>query len=240
MSLNARVRSAGQLVALAAALFATYGLFAAASMRVALKAREVSVPNLTGKPVNAATETLTEAGLTVRVEETRRPDPKVPAGHIVGQDPVPGSTIRRGRGIRLWVSGGVKSATIPRLVGESERAAQLRLAQDNLVLTGLADVRTDAYPPGVIIAQDPPADSKGQQVALLLNRGMTTASYVMPDLIGTNGGAAADLLRGYGFRITVVGEQPYPGMAAGIVLRQSPAAGFQISPGEPISLEVSR
>jgi beta-lactam-binding protein with PASTA domain len=33
---------------------------------------------------------------------------------------------------------------------------------------------------------------------------------------------------------------PYPGVAAGIVIRQSPQGGFQIAPGEPISIEVSR
>jgi len=30
------------------------------------------------------------------------------------------------------------------------------------------------------------------------------------------------------------------GVPAGVVLRQSPLAGFQVAPGEPISLEVSR
>jgi hypothetical protein len=30
------------------------------------------------------------------------------------------------------------------------------------------------------------------------------------------------------------------GIPAGVVLRQNPQAGFQIAPGEPISLEVSR
>ena len=43
-----------------------------------------------------------------------------------------------------------------------------------------------------------------------------------------------------GIRATVVGDHPSPGVAPGIVLRQSPQAGFQIGPGEPISLEVSR
>jgi beta-lactam-binding protein with PASTA domain len=62
----------------------------------------------------------------------------------------------------------------------------------------------------------------------------------MPDLIGVNGDRAADMLRGHGFRVAVVGSNPYPGVAAGIVLRQNPQAGFQIAPGEPISLEVSR
>jgi len=36
----------------------------------------------------------------------------------------------------------------------------------------------------------------------------------------------------------VVGSTPYPGVAAGIVIRQSPQAGFQIAPGEPISLDL--
>ena len=38
------------------------------------------------------------------------------------------------------------------------------------------------------------------------------------------------------FKINVV----CVGVAAGIVLRQNPQAGFQIAPGEPISIEVSR
>src|SRR5438093_51809 len=80
----------------------------------------------------------------------------------------------------------------------------------------------------------------GGQVALLVNRGERGSSYVMPDLIGVNGDRAADVLRNHGFRVAVVGSQPYPGVAAGIVIRQSPQAGFQIAPGEPISLEVSR
>jgi beta-lactam-binding protein with PASTA domain len=40
--------------------------------------------------------------------------------------------------------------------------------------------------------------------------------------------------------VAVVGSAPYPGVTAGVVLRQSPQAGFQIAPDEPISLEVSR
>ena len=77
-------------------------------------------------------------------------------------------------------------------------------------------------------------------MALLVNRGERGTSYVMPDLIGVNGDRAADLLRAKGFRVAVVGEHPYPGVPAGIVLRQRPDGGFQIAPGEPISLEVSR
>jgi beta-lactam-binding protein with PASTA domain len=92
----------------------------------------------------------------------------------------------------------------------------------------------------VIVAQTPPAKTGADRVALLVNRGERGATYVMPDLIGANGDRAAEILRARGFRVAVVGSTPYPGVAAGIVIRQSPQAGFQIGPGEPISLEVSR
>jgi beta-lactam-binding protein with PASTA domain len=90
------------------------------------------------------------------------------------------------------------------------------------------------------VAQDPPAHAAAGGVSLLVNRGELSATYVMPDLIGVDGNRAADLLRGRGFRVAVVGSVPYPGVAPGVVIRQNPQAGFQIGPGEPISLEVSQ
>jgi beta-lactam-binding protein with PASTA domain len=50
----------------------------------------------------------------------------------------------------------------------------------------------------------------------------------------------SDVLRSHGLRVSVVAQQPYPGVPSGIILRQSPAAGFQVTPDEPISLEISR
>jgi serine/threonine-protein kinase len=77
-------------------------------------------------------------------------------------------------------------------------------------------------------------------VSLLLNRAEEAATYVMPDLIGTNGERAADALRGRGFRVTIVGSQPYPGVPAGTVVRQQPAGGFRVGPADSISIEVSQ
>ena len=67
MALRTRVWSAGKLVLLAGGLVATYVLFAAASMRVALRAREVQVPDLTNRTANEATAIATDhefVGLT--------------------------------------------------------------------------------------------------------------------------------------------------------------------------------
>src|SRR5262249_40423863 len=141
---------------------------------------------------------------------------------------------------RVWLSAGPRAAEIPALTGESERSAQLRLSQDGLALAAISEIRSDAYPSDVVVAQEPPPKSSGSEVALLVNRSEQANDYVMPDLIGVNGERAAELLRGHGFRVAVVGSMPYPGVGPGVVIRQSPQAGFQIVPGEPISVEVSR
>ncbi len=68
----------------------------------------------------------------------------------------------------------------------------------------------------------------------------------MPDLIGVNGDRAAEILRSHGFRVAVVGSTPYPGVAAGIVLRQNPQAGFadrarraDLDRGQPVSVQIA-
>jgi eukaryotic-like serine/threonine-protein kinase len=240
MALKTRVWTAGKLLLLGGALLLTYVLFAAAAMRVALKTREVVVPALAGKTVNDATAILAASGLQLRIEEGTRVDPKVPAGRIISQEPEAGISSRRERSVKVWVSSGPRSTIVPALLGQSERTGQQLLQQEGLELAATAVIRSADYPPDVIVAQTPPPKSNSPRVAVLINRGERGATYVMPDLIGVNGDRAADLLRVRAFRVAVVGDHPYPGVPAGIVLRQNPQAGFQISPGEPISLEVSR
>jgi beta-lactam-binding protein with PASTA domain len=243
MALSTRVWGAGKRLLVGGGLILTYFLFAAAAMRLALKTRDVVVPTLGGKTVAEAGATLAASGLNLKVEEARRVDALIAAGKIVAQDPQPGVKTRRERSVKIWVSGGPRAATVPALVGESERTAQLRVQQDGLQLASLAEIRSADYTAGTVVAQNPPPKQTtptGARIALLVNRGERGQTYVMPDLIGVNGDRAADLLRTRGFRVSVVGDHPYPGVPAGIVLRQSPQGGFQIAPSDPISLEVSR
>jgi serine/threonine-protein kinase len=240
MPLTTRVWGAGKVLFLCGALVLTFVVFAAAAMRMALRTREVAVPELTGKTVNDASTMLAEAGLTLKVEEGRKVDARIPAGQILAQDPPASESTRRQRSVRVWISAGPRSTIVPALVGESERTAQLRVTQEGFALGPSAEIRSLDYTVGTVVAQNPPAKSKSDTISLLVNRGERGATYVMPDLIGVNGDRAADVLRTRGFRVSVVGDHPYPGVPGGIVLRQNPQAGFQIAPGEAISIEVSR
>ena len=222
------------------ALGLTFLVFFGVSMRVALWARDVQVPSLVGRTVNEATAALADRDLALRVEENQRPDDKIEVGKVMQQEPEAGVTSRRQRTVRVWISSGPKRTIVPPLVGQNERAAQSSLQQQGVVVSSVSEFRSSDYPADVVVAQDPAATSRAPEVSILLNRGELSATYVMPDVIGVDGERAADALRRQGFRVSIVGTQPYPGVPPGTVVRQHPAGGFRVGASDAISLEVSR
>src|SRR5437762_13973716 len=103
MQLGTRVWSAGKIVVLGVALLATYVVFAAASMRLALRAREVLVPDLTNRSAKDATAIAGDLGLTLKVDESRRADGKIAAGRVLAPEPPAGSLARGQRGVKVWL-----------------------------------------------------------------------------------------------------------------------------------------
>jgi eukaryotic-like serine/threonine-protein kinase len=238
--IRTRVWSAGKILLLAGALAGTFFLFAGIAMRVAVRARQVTVPDLVGKSVADATALTSNLDLLLRVDEGRRPDPKVPAGFVLGQDPVAGVGARRQRSVRVWVSAGAHIARAPSLLGETQRSAEIRASQEGLTIGAVSEIRSALYPPDVVVAQDPPPSTQTAEVRLLVNRGEDRATYVMPDLIGLNGDRAADVMRIRGFRVSITSQTAAASIPPGVIVRQTPAGGYQVHPGDAISLEVSR
>jgi serine/threonine-protein kinase len=240
MPLGTRVWGIGKVLLLIGGLVATFFVFFGVAMRVALRSREVQVPQLVGHTVNEATQSLLDVGLALRVDDNRRVDDKVPAGRIMQQDPPAGVQARQQRSVRVWVSAGPRTTTVPALVGQTERTARINLQQDGLNVSSVSEFRSPDYPADAIVAQDPPPASHAPAVALLINRGEQAVSYVMPDVIGMDAERAAAALRARNLRVSIVGSQPYPDVPPGTVVRQQPAGGFQVGASDPISLEVSR
>jgi serine/threonine-protein kinase len=230
----------GRTVVLLGALGGTFGLFALFALQIALETREVDVPNLRGLTPEEAQVVLVNAGLNLRTEPIRRVHETITMGRIAEQDPMAGLTTRSQRSVTTWLSSGPTPDSLPGLIGASEQAAKLSLADNSFSLNGLAEIRSNRYPVDAVVAQEGLSDNSGQRVSLLVNRGERGRTFVMPDLIGIASQTASSVLRSQGFRITVVDDHLYPGVPTGIILRQSPEAGFQIAPGESISLEVSQ
>ena len=227
---------------LAVALAVTAGLSALTTMRVVLKSQEVSVPSLLGRRVPDAGAVAAKQKLLLRVEGKRN-DPRMAPDLIVEQDPPPGSLLKTQRSVRVWVSLGPRRLMIPSVEGESLRSGRLTLEQAGVTVGRILEV-TNAAEEGTILMQRPPAgetDKLGEEGAsLLVSLGPGRRDYVMPDLIGKRAGDVLVWLREAGLNVTDVNYRSYLGVEPGIVLRQSPASGYRVTPRGSVAIEVSR
>ena len=237
--IRARVWTAGRILLLAVAVVVTFTAFFLTSMRVVTHAREVKVPDVRGKTVADAQAAMDRMGLTFKVD-ARRADDQMPADHVLSQDPSPGEVIRRERAVRVRVSNGKQSPAVPDVVGQAERTAEVVLSDAKIQIGSRVEIVSAHYAADTVVGQDPQAKEQAATVALLVNRGDARASFVMPDVIGTVAARAVDVLRQRGFRVTVTGDNPYPGLPPGIVIRQTPQAGYEVDAGAPVQLEMSR
>jgi eukaryotic-like serine/threonine-protein kinase len=234
------VWNVGRFLVLVTGLFATFGVFFLAGLRVTTRAREVPVPDVRGKSANEARAVLDGVGLALRVDEAKRADKSVPADHVLDQDPEPGQVVRRQRAVRVRLSEGTHEPVVPAVTDLPERTAEVTLTADQVTIGYRGEVRSAAYRPSTVVAQDPAAGRHAATVNLLVNRAEAAATFVTPDLIGSLAVRAAEILRGQGFRVAITSEVAYPGLPPGVVVRQVPQAGFKIQLLDPITLEVSR
>jgi beta-lactam-binding protein with PASTA domain len=129
---------------------------------------------------------------------------------------------------------------VPVVAKLPEATAQAALGAEQLTVGYRAEVHSTNYAPGAVVAQDPDPGQRSATVNLLINRGDSNASYVVPDLIGTLAAKATETLRSQSFRVVVSAEVPYPGLPPGVVVRQTPQAGYRIQQTETITIEVSK
>lgn len=230
-----------QYTGLVLALLVTGGVSAVATMRVVLASREVRVPSVLHRRFADAGAMAARASLALRVDG-KRYDPRVPAEHVVAQEPSPGSSLKTHRSIRVWVSLGPRRLNVPNVRGESVRTAHLTMEQAGASVSRVIEV-ADSAPEGTVLLQEPApgeVDSAEGGVSLLVSQGPGVAFYVMPDLIGRGAEVVLDALRLRGLKVMDLRYRSYPGVQPGIILRQVPPAGHRVSTRDPVSLDVSK
>jgi serine/threonine-protein kinase len=239
MRFGRRVWGVSKFLLLVGALMLTFAAFFVISMRLAVRAGQVEVPDLAGRRVDEAARALAEIGLGLQIDQNKRPDAKVPADRIMRQDPRAGVEARPQRTVRVWLSSGPPTTRVPALTNQSARTAVLRLEQEGLELAATTEIRSSDYPADTVIAQQPAPAAHAPRVSMLVNRG-TSAAYVTPDLLGMDAMRAEAVLRQQGLVVTSIPGQIYPGVPAGSVVRQTPAPGTRLAASDAITLEVSR
>jgi hypothetical protein len=213
-ALPIRVWSVGRLLLLAAALWRHVpAVFRRGAARRAARARSAGAA-LVGKTVSDATQSLGALGLTLRIDPTREPMRRSLANRIMQQDP-PAGAPRAVAAIDPRVAQrGPRTTTVPELIGQTEgpRACVCSRTASSSAPSPSSVAR---LPCRRVVSQDPPPAAKAPTVSLLHNRGEEATTYVMPDVIGMDGNRVSDALRERGFRVTITGSQPYPGVPPG-------------------------
>jgi len=210
------------------------------TMRLAIHRSETAVPKLVGLSPDDAELLANQNGLILTVE-SRYYSNEVPAGRIVTQSPAAGVKVRRGWKVRAAESLGPQRATIPNVVGQSRRAAEMNIARRALELGTAAIVHFPEAPPDQVVAQSPMAyaSATSPKVNLLINAPASEHEFIMPDFGGRQLADVFEAADAVGMKITSTPVDA-PGHPPSSVIRQSPPPGARVTSGATIKLEVAK
>ena len=241
---NARARALRGLAVLAYAgpLATAFVVTAYFSFSYFVRSGVTAVPDLQGATTAEAEARVSDQGLRLEWDRQGRHDESVPEGHVVRQEPRPGSLVKRGTVVRAVQSLGQEGVTVPDVSERALQAAQVTLAAAGLTLGKVANVFSAAGRPGTVVAQNPPAGtsaSRGRTVDLYLNLDNREAVFVMPDLVYRSYSEVRSYFDRREVRLGSVKFEAYEGIAPGVILRQHPLPGHPLRRSDVVSLVVS-
>jgi beta-lactam-binding protein with PASTA domain len=206
------------------------------------------VPEVTGLPADRAEQLLADEGFTLRRAAVFS---EKPPGTVVAQDPAAGEKAPLDSPVRINVSRGTGRVQVPDVVGRTAAEAGAILRRAGLATPNVVSVPSDR-PANEVIAQNPPAGTevkKETRVRINVSNGKggagsgtTTApaGTPLPDVVGQTEDEAVQALEDAGASVRVTSEDVTDPGEDGVVLRQNPAAGEPVQPGDEVEIVVGR
>ena len=193
-----------------------------------------TVPRVAGMTVGAARTDLRDLGFAVRTGTGKHST--LPKGRVIGTVPATGSRAGHGSAVTIIASLGPVRIQVPPVTGESLAQAEARLRQVGLTPVTTSPTPSTTIPAGIVISTAPMAGTswpKTKPVAITVSAGPP-----LPDFVGQQLQAAMSAEQSGGYKINPV--QDAKGTAPqGTIVRQSPAPGTAIAPGEVVTVHVS-
>ncbi|HEX6069009.1 MAG TPA: PASTA domain-containing protein [Longimicrobiaceae bacterium] len=223
---------------LAAATFVVGFLLAAGAMWIGAGGRDVvTVPNLRELSLDDAEEVVDDADLLLEVSDSL-PNPRVDAGRILTQSPLPGQEAMPGITVQVIVSSGAERHPVPPVAGlVREQAEQLLRA------TGLqpeVEEVTDLSRAGRVLGTVPEAGTVlavPSRIRLLVSSGPPLVG--VPELVGLHEMDIYGVLDAAGLRLGELTRELRLVEPEGQVVAQQPAAGDSIPAGSSVDVFVS-
>ena len=138
-------------------------------------AKDVDVPDVTGKTAEAAMAKLEDNNLTVSREFEFSND--VPSGQVIRQDQKAGKTVKEGTKVTIYVSQGTESLKVTDVKGKSEADAKSALSDFNVTTT---TEHSDSVAEGNVISQSIAGGNyaeKGASFTFVVSSGPEKISY---------------------------------------------------------------
>lgn len=149
--------------------------------------KEITLPDVKGKSIEAAVEELSYMGLNL-MKEGEEFNNNVPPGVILRQSPPAGMNVKTGKTIRVTTSRGGEMIYVPNLIGQTARAADINLKAASLIMGEVSKKYSISAAKGIVLAQDPQADSvadKGAVINIIISDGLPPEGIkLMPDVKG--------------------------------------------------------
>lgn len=200
--------------------------------------KQVVVPDVSNIPLTDATRALEEVGLVAEVERETY-NATVPSGNVISQNPASGSNVREGSTIKLTISQGVQTESIPNVVGLTEEEANSKLTDAGFTVEIQREFN-DRYNSGIVYQSDPGAGTKlvtGETVVIYVSKGEDTV--VVPGIIGLAQNDAENRLNSNGLYPGTVSYENSTTYPVGVVISQTPSEGSTVERGTYVSYVVS-
>jgi serine/threonine-protein kinase len=232
-----------KITAVAVAFAVVAGISAYLSLTLIIKSEDtVIVPNLEGKDVVYALELLTELELNTKVKGSEYTT-DIPKNHVVFQEPQPGAEIKKGRDVKIIISKGPKTVSMPNLISLSIQQANIILEENGMCRgemsrTYNADTEKDS-----IIAHVPAAGAviaRGTCIDLLVSKGARPVAFKMPELAGLTLEDALQSIEKINLTMGKLTSAYQKGKPRNIIVEQEPVSGQRVIIGSPVSLLINR
>ena len=185
----------------------------------------VAVPNVVNQTYDNAYNTLYSSKLLVI--KTFQNSDTVPADTVISQDPAAGTKVPENTSITLYVSSGSQLASIPNLLGMTEKDATDALTALKLNLGTITQDQSATYPAGQVISSDPAANTQiapGTTVNLVISNG----KVLVPDVrnLSINDAKGRLTASNVGLTVSIATKNTCTGTQGTIVIDQSIPAGL--------------
>ncbi len=210
------------------------------TLTVSLGPEEVTFGDYLMMNWRVAQTLLREEGFAVTI--VRKENAAIPEGYVYSTDPAPGSKVRPGSYITVYVSAGTEQllVTVPEFKGLPEREAKTLLDETNLLVGNVTYTRSPK-PAGTVLSASLEAGSNAYAyvtaIDFVVSGGSDFEVRLCPDTIGLDSSAARELLEYYGMKVTLLTVRDLA--TEGTVITQSPSAEEAIGGTGDIILTVS-